>query len=320
MKRFFLRLLAYAVFVFSSIFSHASYAGFTDLFSSNDTISVPEIRKSSSTVPPVINAATIRVNKYADNRAELPLKKIGISTERIVGISGKELVLDKEVAELVTSSIKKRFENAGFQLLDDGGALYELTGVVKELTYNVKARDEISISIETTLKETATGKTVWSGVVVEKDDRFAGVSGNSKSDIAQYLILKLGVVTKKTYEAISATLISLRPDLFNVMPGTKPIAGVTVLFTPSADQPASSVIPVVSVMAPPKTGMLVLSTKPARAKVYLGGVYFGLSPLRVEIEAGVHNVDVKLDGYKTASEKVSVRKDDTTELELVFER
>jgi hypothetical protein len=156
--------------------------------------------------------------------------------------------------------------------------------------------------------------------VAEKDNRFAGVSGNNKADIAKYLMIKLGVVTKKSCDAISDALVSKHPDLFGVLPGTKPVAGVTVLFSPGADQAASNVIPVMSVMAPPKTGMLALSTKPARAKVYLGGVYFGLTPLRVEIEAGIHSLEVKLDGYKTASEKVSVRKDETTELELVLER
>jgi hypothetical protein len=316
-KRIYLSLLTYGLITFSSFFSPASYAG---LFSSNDTISVPEIKNAVLTAPPVRNAVTIRIKKFVDSRAGFAPAKIGISTESISGISGKDLILDKEVADFVTSSLGKRFDNAGYQLVDDASAQYELSGVVKELTYNVKARDEISISIETTLKEIATGKTAWSGVVVEKSDRFAGVSGNSKSDVAQYLSIKLGVVTKKTYEAISATLISMRPDLFNVLPGTKPIPGVTVLFTPGADQPASNVIPVMSVMAPPKTGMLALNTKPERAKVYLGGVYFGLSPLRVEIEAGIHSVDVKLDGYKTATEKVSVRKDETTEMDLVLER
>jgi hypothetical protein len=198
--------------------------------------------------------------------------------------------------------------------------LYELSGVVKELTYNVKVRDEISISIETTLKEVSSGKILWSGVVKEQDNRFAGVSGNSKSDIANYLRYKLGLVTKKTYDAISAILIASRPDLFYVAPGTKPISGVTVLFAAGADQPAASAVPVVSVMAPPKTGTLVLSTKPARAKVYLEGVYFGVTPLRAEVEAGIHNVSVKLNGYKTSAEKISVRKDETTELEMLLEQ
>jgi hypothetical protein len=93
------------------------------------------------------------------------------------------------------------------------------------------------------------------------------------------------------------------------------------LFSPGANQAASGVVPVVSMMVPPpKTGTLVLTTNPSRAKVYLEGVYFGMSPLHVEVEAGIHSVDVKLEGYKPASEKVSIRKDDKTELELVLEK
>jgi hypothetical protein len=157
-------------------------------------------------------------------------------------------------------------------------------------------------------------------VVVEKDNRFAGVSGNGKSDIANYLRHKLNVVTQKTYDAVSGSLMASRPDLFNLAPGTKPISGVTVLIAPGANQTASSVQPALAAMVPPKTGILVLSTKPSRAKVYLEGVYFGMTPLRSEVEVGIHNVSVKLDGYKPATEKVSVRKDDTTELELVLER
>lgn len=313
MKRFSIRVLAYFVFCMAALYNANLYAGW---FGFDDVITVPESKSGNQ--PATRYAATIHVTKFVDERAGMSSKNIGISTERILGISGKDLVLDQKVADVVTKAIKKRFEDEGFRLVEDGTALYELSGVVKELTYNVKVRDEISISIETTLKEVATGKILWSGVVKEQDNRFAGVSGNSKSDIANYLRYKLGLVTKKTYDASSAILIASHPDLFNVAPGTKPIAGVTVLFSSGADQPASSAVPVVSVMAPPKTGTLTLSTKPSRAKVYLEGVYFGLSPLRAEVEVGIHNVSVKLDGYRAAFEKISVRKDETTELEIVL--
>jgi hypothetical protein len=317
MKRISLHFLACAVIFVCAGFSTELYAGWFDF---DETIRVPEIQSPNSGKPVSKNTATIHVVKFADSRAGLPPKNIGISTERIIGITGKNLVLDREVADVVTSAIKKRFEDSGFQFVEDGSAIYELSGAIKELTYNVKARDEISISLAATLKEIATGKVVWLGVVEENDSRFAGVSGNSKSDIAGYLQRKLGVVTKKTFDAISETLIAQRPELFNVAPGTKPISGVTVLFSPGANQAASGVVPVVSTVAPPKTGTLVLTTTPSRAKVYLEGVYFGMSPLNVEVEVGIHKVDVKLDGYKTASEKVSVRKDDKTELELVLEK
>ena len=78
-------------------------------------------------------------------------------------------------------------------------------------------------------------------------------------------------------------------------------------------------IPVVNVMSEHKVGTLILTTQPARAKVYLDGVYFGLSPLNAEVESGIHNVDVKLEGYKKGSEKVSVRNAEKTELELILE-
>jgi len=63
-----------------------------------------------------------------------------------------------------------------------------------------------------------------------------------------------------------------------------------------------------------------VNTTPQRAKVYLDGVYYGLSPLRLEMDPGVHAISVKLEGYKMVTEKVSVRKGDNTEMELNLER
>lgn len=301
-------LVSLSLFVFGC-FSANIYAAW---FESNDSISVPESKKHNPKSPSVKYAATIRINGYLDERSGMSPKKIGVSSQRVTGIWGKELNLDRDVSEFVTSSVKKRFDEVGFQLMDEG-ALFELSGVVKELTYNVEAKDSVTISIETTLKEVATGKVIWSGVVLEKNERFAGISGNSKDDVANYLRYEMGVVTQKTADAISASLMASRPDLFNQTPGTKVISGVTVL---QAEGGGASVAPVVSTV----NGTLVLNTKPSRAKVYLDGVYFGMSPLRAAVEAGIHDVSVKVKGYKTAAEKVSVRKGDTTELELVLER
>ena len=314
MKRFLLRLLACLAFIAFGSLSTNLYAGW---FNSDDTIHIAENKKTNPDAPSTKYAATIHIMGYVDGRNGMAPKKIGITTELVSGVSGKELVLDRNVTELVANSIKKRFDDAGFQLTEDVSALYELSGTVNELTYNVKTRDEISITIETTLKETATGKIVWSGVVTEKDDRFAGMSGNGKSDIADYLQRKLGVVTKKTFDAISASLMASRPDLFNLTPGTKAIAGVTVIqatgATPTPPAPNTGKVNATV------NGTLALTTKPTRAKVYLDGVYFGMSPLHAEVEVGIHEVSVKAEKYKAATEKVSVRKGDTTELELVLE-
>ncbi len=280
---------------------------------SDNSIHLPE-SKAPAVAP--ANSATIHIKGYVDARTGMIPQKIGDTTELVSGISGNELLLDRSVAEVVGASIQQRFARNGYPLPDDGKALYELGGSIKELTYNVKARDQIAIAIETTLTETATGKVVWSGIVTEKDERFAGVSGNSRSDIANYLKYKLEIVSKKTFEAINNELMATRPDLFKLTPGTKTIAGVTVL------QAAESAPPTVARPAPAiatGSGTLVLSTKPSRAKVYLDDVYFGLSPLHAEVQAGIHAVTVKAEKYKGASEKISIRAGETTELEMVLE-
>jgi hypothetical protein len=265
--------------------------------------------------------ATVRIAGYVDERNMGNPRKIGIAEARVIGLSGKDINLDRDATEVVTDSLRRRLEDTGIQILakDDVSALFELGGVVKELKYDVKDRDKVSIKIQSTLKEVATGKVVWSGEVAQQDDRFAGVSGNSRSDIADYLQKQLDVVTVKTAEAINNVLMATRPELFNLTPGTKVIPGVTVFVSPNG---VGSTAPDTSLLTPiaGAPGLLVVRTEPARAKVYLDGVYYGLSPLNIESAAGIRVVQVKLKGYKTASEKVAVRIGATTELEFQLEK
>lgn len=291
-------------------------------FFGGNTISVVESTSANPNVPQKKHAASIRLLPYVDERNTGNAHKIGMSNQIVIGMSGTELMVDPEVSVIVTNSMKKRLDDAGYQL-GDAGAQFELSGVVKALSYDVKTRDEISIAVESTLKETATHKVVWSGMVVEKSDRFAGVSGNSKKDIANYLLAKVGVVTGKTTEAISASLMASRPDLFNLTPGTRPIQGVTVLTAPAVNaSPAVQGVPPAATMstAPVVTnGMLILTSTPARVKIHIDGVYYGLTPLSLELAAGVHDVSAKMPGYKTIAEKVAVRKGETTELEMLLQ-
>jgi uncharacterized membrane protein len=66
------------------------------------------------------------------------------------------------------------------------------------------------------------------------------------------------------------------------------------------------------------TGYLSVTTKPSRVKVYVDEVYYGLSPLKLELGTGISNVRLKAEGYKPAAEKVSIRKSETTELEVTL--
>lgn len=305
----------------------------------DSTLSVDEKKKvGGSSGTSLKYGATLRVRKYVDQRKSSNPRLLGISTQRIRGVDGAQLLLDQEIASIVTTAVKKRFDAEGYQVLEGsnaGDAMFEVSGVVRDLTLNVKARDEINIEIETTLTDLSTGKAVWSGMVTEKNDRFAGVSGNNKDDVIAYLNKELRIVSNKTVEAISASLTMARPELFNLTAGAKLIPGVTVYVAPAAAKPAPAApampgygVPPGSAVPPPAytphasatTGLLLVNTSPSRAKVYLDGIYYGLSPLRLEMEPGVHAISVKLEGYRMVTEKVSVRKGDNTEMELKLQR
>ena len=276
------------------------------------------------------NAAVLRIRPYVDQRAEKNPRLLGENTTRVFGLDGNELIADHDVASIATASFRKQFQKAGFPVLEDGSTqtpVFELSGVVKTLTMNSRDRDDISIAIETSVTDVATGKVIWSALVSEKNNRFAGVSGDTKADLVDYLNREMRIASDKTVDAVNTLLMATYPALFNLIPGTKTISGVTVLSAPSAA--VAPVVPAAEaalIPAPAYTphasatmGLLVVSSKPSRAKVYLDGVYYGMTPLRAEIEPGVHSVEVKLEGYKTSSEKVSVRKSDETELELTLD-
>lgn len=299
-----------------------------------NTIDVKE-HKSSSSASLLKYAAGIRITHYQDDRKTGNPRKIGTGGGNVAGMNSDDIILDQDAATMVASAMKSRLDEAGFQISDAerGNAQFELSGVIKELTYNVKLRDEISIAVETTLKDISTGKVIWSAIVTEKTDRFAGVSGDNKDDIANVLRKELGIVAQKTTDAVSATLMVVHPELFNLTPGTRAIPGVTVLVAPTVEHPAApaQMAPATGYAAPQSyttytphasdsKGLLLVNTNPARAKVFLDSVYFGLSPLRLELDPGVHTISVKLTGYKMVAEKISVRKGDSTEMDLDLEQ
>ncbi|MEI7456935.1 MAG: PEGA domain-containing protein [Nitrosomonadales bacterium] len=280
--------------------------------------------------------ATMRVLNYVDQRKVSNPRYLGVMTAHVGGMSGKELIIDQDVAALATAAIKRRFDAEGFQVMEGSSAanaVFEITGVVKELTLNVKDRDDVTIAIETTVKEVGSSKVIWSGLVNEKNNRFAGVAGNNKDDVMAYLNKELKIASTKTVEAISSSLMAARPDLFNLTPGSKAVPGVTVYVAPSLPK-AAPVAPVMQSVqgmqgdvqpstyrphASEANGLLLVNTNPPRAKVYLDGVYYGMSPLRLEMEPGIHAISVKLAGYNMVTEKVSVRRGDNTEIELNLE-
>ncbi|PIU17493.1 MAG: hypothetical protein COT19_00545, partial [Gallionellales bacterium CG08_land_8_20_14_0_20_59_87] len=101
-------------------------------------------------------------------------------------------------------------------------------------------------------------------------------------------------------------------DLFGLDAAVKPVQGVTIHSTALP----TGVSPVTANVATATNGTLVLNSTPARAKVYVEDVYYGLTPLRIDLPPGIYPVRLELEGYKSVAEKVSVRSEDHTELEM----
>lgn len=307
------------------------------MFGGGKSISVKQNHRANPNAPLMKYAASIHIVPYTDARKTDQPRKIGTGGRNVSGIMGDDITVDQDVGTIVTSAMKQHFDDAGYQIssADSGNADFVLSGVVKDLTYNVTSRDEVSIVVQSTLKDAKTGQVIWSGVVTEKNSRFAGISGDDKNDVANYLKKELGITATKTADAISAVLMAVHPEMFNLTPGTRPIPGVTVLVAPTAAAPAAarpgqygqpypdnSAVPppAVKARATATQGLLLVNSNPQRAKVYVDDIYYGLSPLRVAMNPGIHTVSVKLEGYRMVTEKVSVRKGDNTEVELNLER
>jgi hypothetical protein len=217
--------------------------------------------------------------------------------------------------------MENQFSASGFQTVTEGGKAaagstdFEVSGVIQEFSMNIGGRDEVSIVVETSLRDTHGDSILWSGTVAEKSDRYAGVTGNTRSSIARYLSGALAKVSAKTRDAISASIMQTYPERFDqAAPARDSTPGVTVRVAPPERMPASQAT------RPGMTSQLAITTIPARAKVYVGDVYYGLSPLKLELEPGIYTIHFKLDAFKTAIEKVSVRQGEITELEIRLEK
>lgn len=253
---------------------------------------------------------------YRDGREVSDPRHIGVSTARIFGIAGPDLAIDQDAAAVVDASMRKRLMDDGLQFVGEGQAQFQLSGVVKSLNVEIKERDKLDVAIETTLTEVGSGRVIWSGVVAEKKERFAGVGGNSKGDVADFLQQGLNSISAKTSESILSVLMATRPELFGMLPGVKPVMGVTV--TAAATAPTTGV-PAPAVAATPLAaadGKLLLRSVPERVKVYVDDVYYGLTPIDADMPAGIYTVRFELDGYQKQSQKLSVRAGQRTELEV----
>ncbi|MHB1115308.1 PEGA domain-containing protein [Sideroxydans sp.] len=299
--------------LFSAGFLVAMLAGCAGTQEPGNAIYMHVDEKPSPTARQQKYPVLVRLSTYQDARDVSDPHLLGVATTRVLGMTGKDIMLDSEVAAVVGASMKKRLSDDGLQFVEADQAQFQLSGVVKTLSVDIKERDYLSIAIESTLTDATSGRVIWSGVVAEKKERYAGVSGNSKGDVAALLKSGLATVSHKTSESILSVLMATRPELFGAAGVAKAAPGVTVYTgaPPVVAPPAAATIKPVAA-----TGMLVLTSVPGNVKVYVDDVYYGLTPLEAEMPAGIYQLRFELDGYAKSSEKVSVRRGDRTELKV----
>jgi len=246
--------------------------------------------------------AAVLLKPYLDLRSEKNPRRIGTVTATVADMTGNELILSQDVSTLVTSAFREELLAAGFNVPDvEETADYIMTGEIREFSLNIGPRDKIAIEVFTVFKEKDTGKTVWSGVEKEEGDRYAGVMGNSRRTINDYIVRSLSMVARKTIEESGN---SIPPARFEKDVENKP----------QQRQPAQKED------TEKGAGSISITTSPGRAKVYIGDVYYGLSPVKIDIPPGIYEVRVRFQGYKDEKEKVAIRAGYTTELEVVFSK
>jgi hypothetical protein len=278
----------------------------------------------------------------ADKRPGAPARKVGEIHSTVIDLADTSLTLDQDVSAAVFDALRNQLAADGFRAAGDLHAAHDFAVdvAVTDFRLDVVDQDRLSIAADFSLRDAKSGDVLWAGSVAEKSSRFAGIAGNSRASIVAYFTKGLNAWAVKASAAISDALLKSFPQTMAVSERRELAppqrGGVTTQqeAKPREAESANPVPPVapiaVAVAATPggtavdaaasATGTFSLVTVPAKAKVYIEDVYYGSSPLKLELPPGVVPFRFKLEGYKTVVEKVSIRRGETTQLEVKFEK
>lgn len=294
-----------------------------------------EVAPGPGAIPLLRNGQTLSLSvaEFTDARPAPRGRKIGDIKATVTNMHSSEMALDRDVTSVLSGVARGQLAADGFRLVDGAvPADFRLSGVVKAFSLMIAGRDERVIAVEATVREGKSGDVIWSGLITEKDDRYAGVTGNSRGSIIEYLGEGVSAFAGKMSAAVRDSLVKSYPRSITASQSGKisTIPGVTTLHAPaSRDEPVAAVPVPAPVAAPaaapaprspptagPAVGYVSVYSTPARAKVYVDDVYYGVAPIKLELPTGVAQLGFKLDGYKTATERVAIRRGEVTELEV----
>ncbi|OGQ57930.1 MAG: hypothetical protein A3J24_07660 [Deltaproteobacteria bacterium RIFCSPLOWO2_02_FULL_53_8] len=259
------------------------------------TVHYKSVSKAKDLSAVSIVVADVADVRDASHRADNP-RLIGYIKTTVTDMTGSKLVIDTDVAALVAKALRDELAAAGYTVMGAGDRVkgdFVVSGKVSAFSLDIGPRDEIEITVEAVVTETETGRVIWSGVKTHKTGRYAGVMGNSRETISAYISASLAGVVRgvidETAPMIENTRAAYRQIEARRLQQAEPEQG---------------------------TGRLVITSVPNRSKVYLNNVYYGLTPLNIDIEPGVYELRVSSKSYKDAQEKVSVRAGQLTEAEM----
>ncbi|MBI4948706.1 MAG: PEGA domain-containing protein [Deltaproteobacteria bacterium] len=233
----------------------------------------------------------VRIEKVVDARSSADPRKIGRIEATIADMNSGSLVLSEEPARLVEKALRVELQSTGFIVTDEKDAELVLESSIKAFRLDVGGRDEVEISIDAALKKTG-HNALWAGTFDFKKERYAGVMGNSRSTLEKLIN---GALSRAIRKGMGGMVVEASKT------GAVPER-------PSKDPGDAAV------------GRLVVSSAPPRAKVYIDEVYYGLTPLTLDLKDGVYNIIVRQRGSRDSAERVSVRSAETTEFEATLDK
>lgn len=269
------------------------------------------VRYSPGLAPPhpgLREPLKIFVGQFIDARGAKDPRAIGTVTAVVSDMSGESLTLTEDVSSLVTRAFVAELSSAGFTVSTGdeagrAGADLVLTGAVKGFRLDIDKRDEIMIELSAEFKEASSGKALWSGTQTHKDSRYAGVLGNTRTTISAYISSSLSKAVRKAIaDASQALPIKAGPS--------------APLSTDLASAPAAPA----ALSNAHASGRVSITSAPARAKVYIGGVYYGLTPVAIDLEPGIYELTLRLKGHRENKEKISIRPGQLTEVEEALDK
>ncbi len=172
-------------------------------------------------------------------------------------------------------------------LLRSGGISGAVKGKFTALAATTQTR------VELYYLDSQSGRIIW-GNTLHHDTYDRKVSKKAPTD---YAAMRLD---EGLHNVVIQSIDRVLPKINSAHPGS-----VQVLSGMMADVPKTPEGKVAG-SVPSDKGRIEVVSQPSGAKVYLDGIYYGVTPLALDIAPGVHLLKVRKEGFETSRDKIGV--------------